>query len=448
MPEIKCPHCGTTFTVDESEYHRLLTSVRDEAFHEELESRSKAIAEKEENQRLLLQKDYQAKEKDLEVKLREAEAKALSDKRVLEDALNRAKDEAEKDTELAIAKEKAKSNEDLQAAKEEIESLKAQIQLKAKETEFLKKEAENEKEKAIVSLQNDLELERKERQLSENKLKESYEERLRLAQEETQHYKDLKSRLTTKMVGESLEQHCLNEFNKIRGAFPKVYFEKDNDASDGSKGDFIYRETEPDGTEILSIMFEMKNEIEETAVKHKNEDFFAKLDKDRKTKKCEYAVLVSLLEQDNDFYNAGIADVSYRYDKMYVIRPQCFIPMITLLRNAALKSQSYRNELALQRAANIDVTNFESKLLDFQDKFGKNYESAKTNFDKAIEEIDKTIAHLQKVKDSLTTSSNQLRLANDKAQGLSIKKLTHGNPTMKKAFEEAEKQTPIDVEGE
>ena len=438
MPEIKCPHCGTTFTVDQTEYSRLLSNVKDDAFHAELEARSNALKEKEEVERRLIEQNYEAKAKDLEAKLKEQEAKAAMEKKALEDELARQKDQAKKDTDLALANERAKNAEDIQQAKSQIENLKNQIALKDKDAELQREKDAKEKENALNTLQNKLELEKKERALSETQIKQGYEERLRVAKEETEYYKDLKSRMSTKMVGETLEQHCLIEFNKIRmTAFPNAYFEKDNDASDGSKGDFIFRETDTDGTEIVSIMFEMKNELDNTAAKHKNEDFFAKLDKDRKTKKCEYAVLVSLLEEDNDFYNAGIADVSFRYEKMYVIRPQCFIPMITLLRNAALKSQSYRHELALTRAANIDVTNFENKLIDFQEKFGKNYESAKSHFDTAIEEIDKTIAHLQKVRDNLTTSSNQLRLANDKAQDLSVKKLTHGNPTMKKAFEDA-----------
>ncbi len=438
MPEIKCPHCGTTFTVDQTEYSRLLSNVKDDAFHAELEARSIAMKEKEEVERRLIEQNYEAKAKDLEAKLKEQEAKAAMEKKALEDELARQKDQAKKDTDLALANERAKNAEGIQQAKSQIENLKNQIALKDKDAELQREKDAKEKENALNTLQNKLELEKKERALSETQIKQGYEERLRVAKEETEYYKDLKSRMSTKMVGETLEQHCLIEFNKIRmTAFPNAYFEKDNDASDGTKGDFIFRETDTDDTEIVSIMFEMKNELDNTSAKHKNEDFFAKLDKDRKTKKCEYAVLVSLLEEDNDFYNAGIADVSFRYEKMYVIRPQCFIPMITLLRNAALKSQSYRHELALTRAANIDVTNFENKLIDFQEKFGKNYESAKSHFDTAIEEIDKTIAHLQKVRDNLTTSSNQLRLANDKAQDLSVKKLTHGNPTMKKAFEDA-----------
>ena len=507
MPEIKCPHCGTTFTVDQTEYSRLLSNVKDDAFHAELEARSNALSEKEEVERRLLAKDYETQTKDLEAKLKEQETKTLMEKKALEEELTRQKAQAKMDTDLALANEKARYAEEFQQAQSQIEALKSQIALKDKDLEAKLKEQESkalmekkaledelarqkeqaqkeielalanekaryaesfqqanfqieslknqialkdkdaqlqrekdaqEKVNALLSLQNELELQKRERTLAENEIKKGYEDRLRAAQAETDYYKDLKARMSTKMVGETLEQHCLIEFNKIRTtAFPNAYFEKDNDASEGSKGDFIFRETDPDGIEILSIMFEMKNELDETATKHKNEDFFAKLDKDRKTKKCEYAVLVSLLEEDNDFYNAGIADVSFRYEKMYVIRPQCFIPMITLLRNAALKSQDYRRELAQQRTANIDVTKFENKLLDFQEKFGRNYELAKNHFEKAIVEIDNTISHLQKVRDSLTKSSDQLKHANDKAQDLSVKKLTYDNPTMKKAFEDA-----------
>ena len=247
--------------------------------------------------------------------------------------------------------------------------------------------------------------------------------------------------MSTKLVGETLEQHCMIEFNKLRmTAFPKAYFEKDNDASGGSKGDFIYRETDENGTEIISIMFEMKNENDTTATKHKNEDFLKELDKDRREKNCEYAVLVSMLEADNEYYNAGIVDVSYRYEKMYVVRPQCFIPIITLLRNAAFNAAQYKQELALVRTQNVDVTNFEDKLLDFQEKFGKNYALANERFNKAIEEIDKTIDYLNKVKNDLLGADRNLRLANDKAQDLTIKKLTHNNPTMKALFEESKKQ--------
>ena len=254
-------------------------------------------------------------------------------------------------------------------------------------------------------------------------------------------YKYMKTRMSTKMVGESLEQHCQVEFNRIRmTAFPNAYFEKDNDARTGSKGDFIFRETDENGTELISIMFEMKNEADETATKHRNEDFFKELDKDRREKKCEYAVLVSLLESDSDLYNGGIVDVSYVFPKMYVVRPQCFIPIITLLRNAAMNAMQYKQELAIAKSQNVDVTNFEEKLVAFKDAFSKNYDSAHTHFDKVITEIDKSIARLEAVKKELLVTGNQLRFANDKVEGLTVKKLTHGNPTMKKKFEDARKE--------
>lgn len=297
--------------------------------------------------------------------------------------------------------------------------------------------AVQEKESEILSLKNELELEQKSRELSEKTLNEAHKAELERKNDEIAYYKDFKSRLSTKMVGESLEQHCEFEFNRLRATgFQNAYFEKDNDAKSGSKGDYVYREFSPEGIEFISIMFEMKNEMDETATKHKNEDFFKKLDRDRKEKNCEYAVLVSLLEADSDLYNEGIVDVSYKYEKMYVIRPQFFIPLITILRNAAKNSLSYRRELAEIRSQNVDVTNFENNLLDFQTRFQNNYRLASEKFDVAINEIDKTIDHLQKVKEALIGSERQLRLANDKAQDLTIKKLTKGNPTMEAKFAE------------
>ena len=276
-----------------------------------------------------------------------------------------------------------------------------------------------------------------EQQLKLQSTKEQYESALRLKDEQIAQYKDLKAKLSTKMVGETLEQHCENEFNKLRAtAFRNAYFEKDNDARTGSKGDFIYRENDDDGNEIISIMFEMKNQNETTATKHKNEDFLKELDKDRREKKCEYAVLVSLLESESEYYNTGIVDMSHRYPKMYVIRPQFFIPMITILRNAALNSMDFKRELALVRNQNIDITNFEQEMESFKQAFGRNYELASRRFQTAIEEIDKTISHLQKTKEALLSSENNLRLANNKASDLSIKKLTKGNPTMQAKFDE------------
>ncbi|MBQ9599403.1 MAG: DUF2130 domain-containing protein, partial [Clostridia bacterium] len=277
-------------------------------------------------------------------------------------------------------------------------------------------------------------------QLKEQSIRESYEEKLKSKDEQIEYYRDFKARQSTKMIGESLEQHCEMEFNKMRAAgFKNAYFEKDNDARTGSKGDFIFRESSEDGTEFISIMFEMKNEADQTATKHKNEDFLKELDKDRNEKGCEYAVLVSLLEADNDFYNTGIVDMSHRYPKMYVIRPQFFVPMITLLRNAALNSLQYREELAVIQNQNIDISNFEADMNDFKDKFARNYRIASDKFKKAIDEIDKTIDHLQKTKEALLSSENNLRLANNKAEDLTIKKLTRNNPTMKAKFDELKK---------
>ena len=298
------------------------------------------------------------------------------------------------------------------------------------------KNAVSEKEKEIDNLNNKLEIGKNEFLLKEKSLVESYEEKIKNKDEQIAYYKDFKARQSTKMIGESLEQHCNNEFNRIRPIFKNVYFEKDNDARTGSKGDFIFRESDDDGTEVISIMFEMKNEADETASKHKNEDFFKELDKDRREKNCEYAVLVSLLEIDNDYYNTGIVDVSHKYPKMYVIRPQFFIPIITLLRGAAMNSLSYKKELEIVQNQNIDISHFEENMNSFKEGFARNYRLASDKFKKAIDEIDKTIDHLQKTKEALLSSENNLRLANNKAEDLTIKKLTHGSETMAKMFDE------------
>ena len=297
----------------------------------------------------------------------------------------------------------------------------------------------SEKEQKITELSSELELKNKEYELKERSIKEDFNVQLKNKDEQIEYYKDFKARQSTKMIGESLEVHCSNEFNKLRPLFPKAYFEKDNDAHTGSKGDYIYRDFDDDGNEIVSIMFEMKNEADETATKHKNEDFLKELDKDRREKKCEYAVLVSLLEIDNDFYNNGIVDVSHKYEKMYVIRPQFFIPLITLIRNLSNKSLEYRKELELIKNQNIDITNFESNMEKFKNDFGRNFRLASDKFKKAIDEIDKSINSLQKTKEALLSSENNLRIANGKAEDLTIKRLTRGNETMKKLFEEARK---------
>ncbi|MBQ1684826.1 MAG: DUF2130 domain-containing protein [Clostridia bacterium] len=419
MQEIKCPNCGKVFSVDEAGYAAILKQVHDKEFEKELSRREQALNEEKENA----------------VELAVTKAEAKKDKRIseLENQLEAMKDRTRGELELALAEKDLRLSE----KDSEIERLKGQIKLDKSIAESAVKDAVQSKDSEIMKLKNDLELEQSKRQLNEKSLKEAHDAELRRKDEEIAYYKDFKARQSTKMVGESLEQHCMIEFDRLRAtAFRNAYFEKDNDARTGSKGDFIYRESGEDGTEFISIMFEMKNEMDTTATKHRNEDFFKELDKDRREKGCEYAVLVTLLEADNELYNGGIVDVSHRYEKMYVIRPQFFIPLITILRNAALNSLSYKQELAQVRSQNIDVTNFENSLLDFQAKFGNNYRIASEKFQNAIDEIDKTIDHLQKVKEALIGSDRQLRLANDKAQDLSVKKLTRNNPTMQAKFAE------------
>ena len=415
MQEIKCPNCGQVFTVDESGYAQIAQQVRDHEFSVELERRAKELAERKDSEIAALE----AK--------RDSEIKALRQEQQLEQERADAKKKdalAEKDREIADLKAKLAQGETEKklAISEAVQSKEKELQEKALEVSTLKGDLERQKSESQLAIQTAQEIHRQEIQAKD---------------EQIEFYKDFKARQSTKMVGESLEQHCLTQFNQIRmTAFPTAYFEKDNDASDGTKGDFIFRESSEDGTEFISIMFEMKNEMDTTATKHKNEDFFDKLDKDRKKKNCEYAVLVSLLEIDNELYNNGIVDVSYRYPKMYVIRPQFFIPMITLLRNAALNSLKYQRELQVVRDQQLDITHFEENLLDFRDKFGRNYELASRRFEEAIAEIDKSIKQLEKVKAALTSSENQLRLANDKAQDLSIKKLTKNAPAVRAMFDE------------
>ena len=398
MSEIKCPNCGKTFKVDDSSYADILSQVRTHEFDSELEKRIKEALDKADSaNELALEKAKNAQA----TKITELEAKLK---------------QAETDKELAVTRA-------LAPVEKELESTKADLKTKASEAKL--------REESLTA----------QVKLREAALKTQYEGALKLKDEEIDRLKDLKSKLSTKMVGETLEQHCQTEFNRLRAtAFRNAYFEKDNDAHTGSKGDYIYRENDDDGNEIISIMFEMKNENETTATKHKNEDFFKELDKDRKEKSCEYAVLVTLLEADSELYNTGIVDVSYKYDKMYVIRPQFFIPMITLLRNAALNSLEYKQELAVVRNQNIDITHFEENMENFKQSFARNYELASKKFSTAIEEIDKTIAHLQKTKEALLSSENNLRLANNKAEDLSIKRLTRGNPTMAAKFAELEER--------
>lgn len=403
MQEIKCPKCGEVFQVDESGYAAIVKQVRDKEFEQEISKREAALIN----------------EKETEIQLAVTRSKAQKDGEIA--ALRQQL--AEKESEISSLAGTVK-NADTEKA------LAVTRAMQEKEKEISEKNSE------ITKLKGDIDLQSKENQLSLNNLREMHKAELSLKDEEIERLKDFKARQSTKMVGESLEQHCLTQFNGIRAAaFPNAYFEKDNDIKTGSKGDFIFRDF-ADGTEYISIMFEMKNEMDTTATKHKNEDFFKELDKDRNEKGCEYAVLVSLLEADSELYNSGIVDVSYRYPKMYVIRPQFFIPLISILKNAAANSISYQKELAVIKEQNIDVTNFENSLLDFQSKFSNNYRLASEKFQSAIDEIDKTIDHLQKVKEGLLGSERQLRLANDKAQDLSVKKLTRNNPTMQAKFDE------------
>ncbi len=426
MNELKCPNCGTVFQIDEQDYESIVKQIRDKEFEKEINLREAQY------------------KNDKEQALKLAEAKAEKD---LADELNKKELEIAslkselklKETETENRLEK-KYSEELNRRVVEITELKNEIKLKDTEKELALKDVVNEKDKEIDSLTTKLESNKNEFLVKEQSLKENYEEKLKDKDEQIAYYKDFKARQSTKMIGESLEQHCSNEFNKLRPLFKNVYFEKDNDASTGSKGDFIFRETDDDGTEIISIMFEMKNEADETATKHKNEDFFKELDKDRKEKGCEYAVLVSLLEIDNDYYNNGIVDVSHRYEKMYVVRPQFFIPLITLLRGAAMNSLGFKKQLQVVQNQNVDISRFEENMNNFKDAFGRNYRLASERFQKAIDEIDKTIDHLQKTKEHLLKSEDNLRLANNKAEDLSIKKLTSGNPTMQQMFDDLKKE--------
>lgn len=421
MNEIICPNCNVPFVLDDTGFANILKQVRDDQFKTELDERL-AIAENEKASAILLA------EANLKNNFQENLSKKDSEIAELKAANERANTELLAQKETQIAELKAKLDN-------------AEIQKKLSVTE-----AVNAIEKERDQLYNDLNNKETEKKLLEKSLHEKFSVELNAKDELIERYKDMKLKLSTKMVGESLEQHCEIEFNKIRSAgFQNASFEKDNDSKSGSKGDYIFKEYNSDGVEIISIMFEMKNENEETATKKKNEDFLKELDKDRNEKKCEYAVLVSLLEADNELYNTGIVDVSHKHNKMYVVRPQFFIPIITLLRNAALNSMQYKSELALVRNQNVDITNFEEKIDTFKENFGKNYELASRKFNTAIEEIDKTISHLEKTKAALLSSENQLRLANNKTEELTIKKLTHGNPTMKAKFDELSNQNKLDL---
>lgn len=398
MNEIKCPKCGNVFSVDEADYASIANQIRNNEFNEELARRTA-----EQEKRFTIKQELELNKKELEfrkiLEKKEQEISRLGTEVARNDSLRK----------MAVLKTENSFREKLQAKDTEIAELKGKMT--------------SEKDAAIIR---------------EKSLADKYNSQLKEKQELIDYYKDLKTRMSTKMIGETLEIHCSTEFNRMRmSMYPRAYFEKDNDVRGGTKGDFVFRDYDEDGTEYISVMFEMKNEMDGTAVKHKNEDFFAKLDKDRNEKGCEYAVLVSLLEPDSELYNAGIVDVSYRFPKMYVIRPQFFMPIISLLTQAAKNSLGYRKALAIAQKQSVDVTNFEEQLNDFKSKFANNYRLASEKFRKAIEEIDKTIDHLQKIKDALLGSENNLRLANNKAEELTIKRLTRNNPTMKAKFEEA-----------
>ncbi|MBN2683809.1 MAG: DUF2130 domain-containing protein [Pontiellaceae bacterium] len=457
--KIKCPSCGKEFALDDAGYANILKQVRDSEFEQQLEERRK-LAETEKQNAVALAQEKAANEMQKAAAAKDAEIQGLKAKLdagevtkelAVSQALNAVEKErdelvnelkqARQDTETALKLAESKLLNELQetAAKKdaEIHALQAKLDANDVAQRLAIAEAVNGVEKERDELKNGLKQAELEKQLAEKSLKDKYETQIKDRDDAIERLRDMKARLSTKMVGETLEQHCETEFNRIRAtAFPRAYFEKDNDARSGSKGDYIFRDSDEAGTEIVSIMFEMKNESDTTSTKKKNEDFLKELDKDRTEKGCEYAVLVSLLEPDSELYNTGIVDVFHRYPKMYVVRPQFFLPIITLLRNAAMNSLAYKSELELVKAQNIDVTNFESDLEQFKTAFGKNYDLASRKFQTAIDEIDKSINHLQKTKDALLGTDRNLRLANDKAQNVTVKKLTRHNPTMAAKFEE------------
>lgn len=469
MAEIKCPNCGKIFKIDDADYASIVSQIKNEEMEKEINFR---VKEKEENinkaNQLLIKenddknqsminklnleieklKQYQAqaekekqneislavsKEKENNIQTKESLNKKIKDLEIENASLKNQNEKMSLEQKNALSNLENQKNSEIQDLKNKVENLN-------KEKQYEIKNAISDKEKEILELKSSLKIKDQEKEIQNKTTEEKYQIILKQKEQEIEFYKDLKTKMSTKLIGETLEQHCFNEFNKIRmQAYPYAKFDKDNEVSkeSGSKGDFIFRDYDETQTnEIVSIMFEMKNEMDTTATKHKNSDFFKELDKDRKEKKCEYAVLVSMLEPDNEFYNAGIVDVSYEYEKMFVVRPQCFLSIIALLSSANKNALSYKKELMAIKNQEVDVTNFENKLLDFQEKFGRNYDLASKKFINAIEEIDKTITHLNKIKDSLISAENNLRLANDKAQDLSIKKLTKDNPTMKNKFEE------------
>jgi len=468
MNEIKCPHCGKAFKIDEAGYADILKQVRDVDFEKQLHKRLE-LAEQEKQSAVELAKSKAANESQQAAAAKEAEIQELKaklesgevarklavadalkavekERDALANELERTKHEKRAASELAEAKLLSELRMVAVTKDAEIQGLKATLDSIEVAQKLAITEAVSAVEKERDALKSGLQQVELQKQLAEKALKDKYETQIKDREDEIGRLRDMKARLSTKMVGETLEQHCETEFNRIRAmAFPTAYFEKDNDARSGSKGDYIFRESNEAGIEIVSIMFEMKNESDETATKKKNEDFLKELDKDRTEKNCEYAILVSLIEPDSELYNSGIVDVSHRYPKMYVVRPQFFIPIITLLRNAAQNSLKYKTELALVKEQNIDITNFESELDEFKTGFARNYELASKKFKTAIDEIDRTIDHLQKIKDALLGSENNLRLANNKADDLSVKKLTKGNPTMAAKFAEIKNHDSSDA---
>lgn len=467
MKQIQCPQCKSLITLDQADYDSIVSQIRTSEFRDEVDRRMHELEKQSQIQReadtLAAEKSYQEKlnAKEQELSKKEQEIARLTEQvkgAAQSEQLKTTQQLAEKDAEIARLKEQITSavqaqkldfNQQLAEKDAEITRLKSEVsqgdnrvEVAILKEQSLAKDALQKKEEQISELRNQVASEKSEAAIREQNMKESYETQLRNQQDIIDYYKDLKTRMSTKMIGETLEIHCSTQFNQMmRSMLPNAYFEKDNNASGGSKGDFIFRDFAPDGTEYVSIMFEMKNEADETATKHKNEDFFKKLDQDRNAKGCEFAVLVSLLEPENELYNGGIVDVSYKYDKMYVIRPQFFLPIISLLVQTSKKSLEYKQQLAVAQSQSIDVTNFENQLLDFQEKFGRNYRIASEKFKTAIDEIDKSIQHLQKIKDALIGSERNLQLANDKAADLTIKKLTRNNPTMKEKFDEARELT-------
>lgn len=432
MKELRCPQCNSVFTVDEADYASIVNQVKNTEFQEEIERRLQELHKQhlaeQETQVLKAQQTFQSKLASFEQELNKKETEIAK--------LNEKVKSAAQSKQLEYAEIIAKKEQEIAKLQSSIEQKENSIKIAVLEEQGKAQERLQEKEKLIADLNHMIVSEKSSAIERQNNLKERYEQELKQKQELVDYYKDLKTRMSTKMVGETLEAHCNTEFNRMRPLFPHAYFEKDNDASGGTKGDFIFRDS-VDGIEYLSIMFEMKNETDTTSTKHKNEDFLKKLDDDRKAKNCEFAVLVSLLEPESELYNTGIVDVSHKYPRMYVIRPQFFIPLITLLVQTSKKSLDYKRALQEAQSQSIDVTNFENNLNEFKDKFAYNYRLASEKFQTAIAEIDKSIDHLQKIKNALIGSENNLRLANDKADNLTIKKLTRNNPTMKQKFEDA-----------